>query len=72
AVDAMDDGADMVLHGFVSDIIGRTFVRGSHRVDLESPEESGRALAAELRTRGATSLLMALRSAERVIAPQPE
>ncbi len=72
AIDATDGSAGMVLHGFVSDIIGRTFVRGSHRVDLESPEETGRALAAELRTRGATSLLMAFRSAERVIAPQPE
>lgn len=65
-------GGHMVLHGFVSDITGRRIVRGSLEVDPAAPEESGRALAAELRTRGATGLLIALRSAEQVIAPQPE
>lgn len=70
--DSAGAAGSMVLHGFVSDIAGRTFVRGSHGVDPAAPEESGRALAAELRTRGATSLLMALRLAEQVIAPQPE
>ncbi|MEP6507615.1 MAG: hydroxymethylbilane synthase, partial [Gemmatimonadales bacterium] len=52
----------MTLHGFVSDIKGRDRVRGSISVNRDSPEESGRALAADLRTRGATSLLMELRN----------
>ncbi len=65
------DGS-LVLHGFVSDIKGRDPVRGSIAVDKASPEESGRALAADLRTRGATSLLMELRNSEQLISPQPE
>lgn len=64
--------ADMVLHGFVSDLGGRNIVRGSRAVDVASPERSGELLAADLRSRGAGSLLMELRSAESVIAPQPE
>ncbi|MEJ7759086.1 MAG: hydroxymethylbilane synthase [Gemmatimonadaceae bacterium] len=67
-----ESGECMVLHGFVSDVAGHEFVRGSHQVDQAAPEESGRALAAELRTRGATNLLMELRSADQLIAPQPE
>ena len=65
------DGS-MTLHGFVSDVRGREIVRGSMDVDPASPESAGRALAADLRTRGATSLLMELRSAGQMIAPQPE
>jgi hydroxymethylbilane synthase len=63
---------EFVLHGFVSDVRGRERVRGSVSVDLSAPEKSGQALASELRTRGATSLLMELRSAAQTIAPQPE
>lgn len=62
----------LVLHGFVSDTGGRDSVRGSTTVDVESPEESGRALAADLRTRGASSLLMELRNSPQLIPPQPE
>jgi hydroxymethylbilane synthase len=62
----------LTLHGFVSDVKGRNAVRGSRIVDESSPEEAGRALAADLRTRGATSLLMELRSSPQLIAPQPE
>ncbi|MEO5902491.1 MAG: hydroxymethylbilane synthase [Gemmatimonadaceae bacterium] len=65
------DGS-LFLHGFVSDIKGRDPVRGSIAVDKASPEESGRGLAADLRTRGATSLLMELRNSEQLISPQPE
>lgn len=60
------------LHGFVSDVRGRDIVRGSVVVDPSSPETAGRALAADLRTRGATSLLMDLRSSSQMIPPQPE
>lgn len=65
------DGS-LTLHGFVSDIKGRDRVRGSVSVNRESPEESGRALAADLRTRGATSLLLELRNSQQLISPQPE
>lgn len=67
-----DGSGGLMLHGFVSDVAGRTFVRGSCEVDEANPERSGRSLAAELRTRGATTLLMALRSTPPTIAPQPE
>lgn len=60
--------ADMNLLGFVSDANGGTIVRGSRRVDPSLPEDSGEALASELRERGAGSLLAELRSAERAKA----
>ncbi len=65
------DGA-LTLHGFVSDVDGRGAVRGFIAVDNGSPEESGQRLAADLRTRGATSLLVELRNSAQPIAPQPE
>lgn len=54
--------SDMVLHGFVSDVRGRNFVRGSHPVSASSPEKAGEILATELRARGAGSLLAEFRS----------
>ncbi|MDQ3080750.1 MAG: hydroxymethylbilane synthase [Gemmatimonadota bacterium] len=72
ALASREAGGALVLHGFVSDLAGRTFVRGSRDVDPDAPEDSGRALAAELRTRGATTLLMSLRLSEASITPQPE
>ena len=70
-VTAGDDGS-LTLHGFVSDVRGRDIVRGSIAVEPASPEKAGRALAADLRTRGAASLLMELRSSGQLIPPQPE
>lgn len=67
-----DGPRSATLHGFVSDLAGKDPVRGSGPIDFDSPEESGRALAADLRTRGATSLLMELRNSEQLISPQPE
>lgn len=72
ALAAPDGDGKLILHGFVSDVRGRDIVRGSAPVDAISPEDSGRALAADLRTRGASSLLMELRNAGQLIAPQPE
>jgi hypothetical protein len=60
------------LHGLVSDVRGREVVRGSIALDKNSPESSGRALAADLRTRGASSLLIELRNSGQLIPPQPE
>ncbi len=72
ALAARDAEGALVLHGFVSDVLGRDPVRGSIPVNTDSPEESGAALAADLRTRGATSLLMELRNSQQLISPQPE
>ena len=62
----------LTLHGFVSDVRGRDVVRGSIEVDESSPENAGRSLAADLRTRGASSLLIELRTSGQLIPPQPE
>lgn len=72
ALAARDGDGRLILHGFVSDTSGRDSVRGSAPVDEEAPESSGRALAADLRTRGASSLLMELRNSGQLIPPQPE
>ena len=72
ALAAADASGVLVLHGFVSDTSGRDSVRGSVPVDEQSPEDSGRALADELRTRGASSLLMELRNSPQRLKPQPE
>jgi hydroxymethylbilane synthase len=60
------------LHGFVSDARGHDAVRGSIFVDEDDPASPGQKLASDLRTRGASSLLMEIRSSAPLIAPQPE
>lgn len=72
ALATRDKSGTLELHGFVSDVRGREVVRGSIAVDESAPEISGRALAADLRTRGASSLLMELRNSGQLISPQPE
>jgi hydroxymethylbilane synthase len=72
ALASRDKSGTLQLHGFVSDVRGREVVRGSIAVDESAPENSGRALAADLRTRGASSLLMELRNSGQLISPQPE
>ena len=56
-----DAAGELTLHAFVSDARGREPVRGAMRVDPDDPEEAGRALAADLRSRGVESLLVELR-----------
>jgi hydroxymethylbilane synthase len=63
---------ELTLHGFVSDISGKNVVRGTRVVSLSEPAKSGALLAAELRSRGAGSLLAELRATDSVIVPQPE
>jgi len=72
ALAVADAGGSLMLFGYVSDVFGRDPVRGSWPVDVNAPEEAGLALAADLRTRGATSLLMELRNSQQLISPQPE
>jgi len=66
------DDNSLTLHGFVSDLRGKNVVRGSRVVNPSDPKGSGASLGAELRSRGAGSLLAELRATETVIAPQPE
>jgi hydroxymethylbilane synthase len=60
------------LYGMVADVSGTHIVRGSRPLSAESPEETGEALAAEIRSRGGSSLLVELRQLSSIPAPQPE
>lgn len=66
------DGTTEVLHGLIADPQGRHVVRGSRPLGAEGPEACGAALARELHGRGGAEILAALRTAERIPAPQPE
>jgi hydroxymethylbilane synthase len=69
---AMSDLGGLVLHALVADPRGRRVVRGSRAVDPSAPEHDGRALALELRARGADAILEELRRMTRMPSPQPE
>lgn len=60
------------LYGMLGDLTGRHIVRGARLLDLRSPESTGEALAAEIRSRGGSSLLAELRQLSKLPAPQPE
>ncbi|HEU4748845.1 MAG TPA: hydroxymethylbilane synthase [Gemmatimonadaceae bacterium] len=61
------------LYGMLSDLRGTHFVRGSRPLDPAAPESTGEQLAAEIRSRGGSSLLLELRqSAMKLPSPQPE
>jgi len=60
------------LYGMLADVSGTHIVRGSRPLGDESPEETGEALAAEIRSRGGSSLLIELRQLSKLPAPQPE
>ena len=67
-----DIGGTPTLYGMLADLSGRHIVRGSRVLDLRSPEATGEALAAEIRSRGGSSLLVELRQLSKLPAPQPE
>jgi hydroxymethylbilane synthase len=67
-----DAGGLPTLYGMLADVTGKHIVRGSRAMDLGSPESTGEALAAEIRSRGGSSLLVELRQLSRLPAPQPE
>jgi hydroxymethylbilane synthase len=69
--DRVGAASGAVLHGLIADVHGRRVIRGSEPLGAD-PIACGRALAAALRARGAEDVLAELRSAERVMAPQPE
>jgi hydroxymethylbilane synthase len=60
------------LYGMLADVSGTHIVRGSRPLDAASPEETGEALASEIRSRGGSSLLVELRQLSKLPAPQPE
>jgi hydroxymethylbilane synthase len=60
------------LYGMLSDLTGQHIVRGSRPLDMKSPEATGEALAAEIRSRGGSSLLVELRQSSKIPSPQPE
>jgi hydroxymethylbilane synthase len=67
-----DDRSRPTLYGMLADVTGKHIVRGSLLLDPDSPESTGEALAAEIRSRGGSSLLVELRQLSRIPAPQPE
>lgn len=67
-----DVGGRPTLYGMLADVTGRHIVRGSRTLDANAPEATGEALAAEIRSRGGSSLLVELRQLSKVPSPQPE
>lgn len=67
-----DVGGRPTLYGMLADVTGRHIVRGSRALDANAPEATGEALAAEIRSRGGSSLLVELRQLSKVPSPQPE
>jgi hydroxymethylbilane synthase len=66
-------GGGPTLYGMLSDLSGSHVVRGSRPLDLLAPEATGEELAAEIRARGGSSLLVELRqSSVKLPSPQPE
>ena len=65
-------GGTPTLYGMLADLTGRHIVRGSRALDANDPEATGEALAAEIRSRGGSSLLVELRQLSKVPSPQPE
>jgi hydroxymethylbilane synthase len=66
------DGDRRVLHGVIADLQGRQVLRAELPMDDSQPELVGVRLANELRARGASRILDALRGADRVPPPQPD
>lgn len=60
------------LHGVIVDLQGRQLLRAELSMDDAQPELVGVRLANELRARGASRILDAVRGADRVAAPQPD
>lgn len=67
-----DQGGERRLYAFIATVDGRRLLRADLPLDSEHPELTGVRLANELRHRGASDILAALRRAEHLPAPQPE
>lgn len=66
------DGDSRVLCGAIADLQGRQLLRAQLPMDDAQPELVGVRVANELRTKGASRILDALRGTNRVEAPQPD
>jgi hydroxymethylbilane synthase len=69
-IGALAGGSD--LHGFISSVDGRASLRSSAQLDRHDPEKTGRALAEQLREKGATKILATFERQKGMPAPQPE
>lgn len=67
-----ESGGTHTLYGMLSDLSGKHIVRGSRVLDLDAPESTGEELAAEIRARGGTSLLVELRQGSTALLPSPQ
>jgi hydroxymethylbilane synthase len=68
----VSNGESRVLYGVIVDLQGRQLLRGELPMDDAQPELVGVRVANELRTKGASRILDALRGATRVPSPQPD
>jgi hydroxymethylbilane synthase len=68
----IERGGMHTLHGMLANITGSQILRGEQVVDTENPERAGELLAADIRARGGSSLLIELRETKMLPAPQPE
>jgi hydroxymethylbilane synthase len=64
--------ASRVLHGLIADPYGRQLLRAEHALDDDQPELAGVRLANDLRGKGASRILDAVRREERMPTPQPD
>jgi hydroxymethylbilane synthase len=64
--------ASRILHACIADEQGRTLLRAELAIDAAQPELTGVRVANELRAKGASRILDALRAATRTPAPQPD
>jgi hydroxymethylbilane synthase len=62
----------LTLHGMLANLKGTQILRGEQPVDPENPERAGELLAADIRSRGGSSLMVELRAPQSLPAPQPE
>jgi hypothetical protein len=61
-----------MLYGAIADLEGREMLRAQLPMDDSQPELVGVRVANELRAKGASRILDALRRASRIPAPQPD
>ncbi len=69
---AIERDGKLILYGMLADISGRQVLRGEAEIDRANPEAAGESLADDIRSRGGSTLVAALRESQSTIAPQPE
>ncbi|MDQ6718137.1 MAG: hydroxymethylbilane synthase [Gemmatimonadota bacterium] len=69
---AIERDGKLILYGMLADVSGHQVLRGEAEVDRARPEAAGESLADDIRSRGGSTLVAALRESQSTIAPQPE